>query len=322
VDNSNPIQIEEDSIQDEPRPLEIAQVQEYDAPQDSGAYATSTPVPPSQNPVGSRQQTALPISGYAMYYNPNVMQEVLGNRLRMGHISACAECIGHVALLRPGDLNRRVWLEWSDGVVEGPFLVADVAASQHVASLLARNWVVDVDNRTAVRRRMAGPVYVTVWASPPAKSAQQTAPAAPVYAEPAATAYTVPPSPTFTPYPQVTEAPVAQMPPVQATFPTDTPVATATPLPSLYSVPSTVSGHLAAFPADTPVPTITPLPPVYSAPTVSAVQDKVVLPTVAPLATLPPTVTPAPPVATFAQPQAAFPPDTPTPTITPLPAIN
>jgi hypothetical protein len=116
------------------------------------------------------QPSSLPVAGMAMYYNAGVIQEVVSNRLAMGHISVCNECIGYVALLRAGDLNRRVWLQWDDGSVEGPFLVVDVPAAQHIAHLLARNWVVDVDNGTAVRRGIAGPVWVTVLAAPPEES--------------------------------------------------------------------------------------------------------------------------------------------------------
>ncbi|MCC6458389.1 MAG: hypothetical protein IT328_25785 [Caldilineaceae bacterium] len=137
--------------------------------------------------------SSLPVTGLAMFYNPEVMQEVLANRLAMGQLSACSECIGHVALLRAGDLNRHVWLQWADGVVEGPFLVADVAAPHHVAQLLARNWVVDVDYRTAARRGIINPVPVTVWAAPPASS------------QPASSLFTPPHSslltPTVTPIP-------------------------------------------------------------------------------------------------------------------------
>jgi hypothetical protein len=57
-------------------------------------------------------------------------------------------------------------LQWADGTVEGPFLVVDVAAPQHIAQLLARNWVVDVDYPTAVRREIVNPVPVTVLAAP------------------------------------------------------------------------------------------------------------------------------------------------------------
>ena len=295
--------------------------------------ATSTPVPLNATSSDSvlttyRGQSTLPVTGYAMYYNPNVMQEVLSNRLRMGHISQCAECVGNVALLRAGDLNRRVWLQWSDGTVEGPFLVADVAAQHHVAQLLARNWVVDVDNRTAVRRKMAGPVMVTVWGSPPASAtAPQDAPFAPLYAAPTPSAYPTP-SPFPSPFPSPTPVTVLDLATAPAYlvqgggFPTDTPVPTVTPLPALVNGPvATGSAPQANFPADTPVPTVTPLPALDNG---NSVNVPPVLATAAPLQLA--TQAPMRPANTLPTPdteiQHAFPPDTPVPTITPLPALN
>jgi len=102
-----------------------------------------------------------------MYYNPGIMDQVLAYRLALGQVSPCSDCVGYVALLHGGDLNRKVWIQWAEGDVEGPFLVIDVAASQHVSSLLARQWVVDVDYATAMRRAMDAPRYVTVLDSPP-----------------------------------------------------------------------------------------------------------------------------------------------------------
>jgi len=92
---------------------------------------------------------------------------VLSYRLVLGQVSPCPECVGYAALLRGGDLNRKVWIQWAEGDVEGPFLVIDAAASQHVSSLLARQWVVDVDYATAMRRALNAPRYVTVLDSPP-----------------------------------------------------------------------------------------------------------------------------------------------------------
>ena len=103
-----------------------------------------------------------------MYYNPGIMPEVLSYRLQLKQVEVCGDCVGYVALLRAGDLNRKVWLQWDDGTVEGPFLVIDVAARHHVPSLLARSWVVDVDYPTAMRRGMNQPIPVTVLAAPPA----------------------------------------------------------------------------------------------------------------------------------------------------------
>lgn len=139
----------------------------------TGSAYTSSGKCGSQNP-GSSSST-FPRRGRAMYYNPGIMEQVLSFRLQAGHVSACPECVGHVALLGREDLNRKVWIEWADGDVEGPFLVIDVAAKQHVASLLSRNWVVDVDYQTAMRRGMNRPLPVTVWDRRPV-AMQSTAP--------------------------------------------------------------------------------------------------------------------------------------------------
>ena len=111
-------------------------------------------------------QTPLPASGKAMYYNPGVMKTVIESRRRFDHIEPCAECIGYVAMLRYGDLDRKVWLQTGPFTVEGPFHVVDAAATQHVDQLLARDWVVDVDYRTAQRWGFRMP-WVTVWDEPP-----------------------------------------------------------------------------------------------------------------------------------------------------------
>jgi hypothetical protein len=109
-----------------------------------------------------------------MYYNPGIMRQVVEYRKNMGEIESCDDCVGYAALLRAGDLNRKIWIEWTDGTVEGPFLVADVAARHHVDMLIQRGWAVDVDNQTAMRRGMFMPVAVTVLAAPPSRSTAQT----------------------------------------------------------------------------------------------------------------------------------------------------
>ncbi|MEX1020462.1 MAG: hypothetical protein WDZ49_12435 [Litorilinea sp.] len=128
--------------------------------------AEPAPSPGSFSP-GYYAMTPLPTSGLAMYYNPGIMGQVVDYRERMGEIEACDECVGYAALLRAGDLNRKIWLQWSDGRVEGPFLVVDVAARHHVDMLIRRGWAVDVDNKTAIRQGMFGPVTVTIYGAPP-----------------------------------------------------------------------------------------------------------------------------------------------------------
>lgn len=130
------------------------------------------PVVNSLHP-GYWDASILPVQGVAMYYNPGVFQRILPFRYEHNHISQCAECIGYVALLRGGDIDRRVWLQRVGQMAEGPFWVVDAAAFQHIPGLLSRNWVVDVDHDTAMRWRMAGPIPITVYDadSPEARAA-------------------------------------------------------------------------------------------------------------------------------------------------------
>jgi hypothetical protein len=111
-------------------------------------------------------ETPLPASGKAMYYNPGVMKTVIESRTRFAHIEPCEECIGYVAMLRYGDVDRKVWLQLSPLRVEGPFHVVDAAATQHVGMLIEREWVIDVDYKTAQRWGFRMP-WVTVWDEPP-----------------------------------------------------------------------------------------------------------------------------------------------------------
>lgn len=121
---------------------------------------------------GYWEASTLPVQGLAMYYNPGVFRRVLNFRHEHDHVSQCEECIGYVALLRGGDIDRRVWLQREGEILEGPFWVVDAAAFQHIPGLLSRNWVVDVDHDTAMRWRMAGPIPITVYDadSPEAKA--------------------------------------------------------------------------------------------------------------------------------------------------------
>ena len=54
-------------------------------------------------------------------------------RLRMGHVQACAGCVGYVARPDCGELGDRVDLEHA-GVTTGPYLVVDCAARADLAS--------------------------------------------------------------------------------------------------------------------------------------------------------------------------------------------
>jgi hypothetical protein len=102
-----------------------------------------------------------------MYYDPWVMDGVLHYRRSAGNVDECIECVGYIALLRAGDINRRVWIQFLDGSYEGPFQVTDVAARGDIPDLTRRGWVVDVDWTTAARWGMQGGVPVTILEAPP-----------------------------------------------------------------------------------------------------------------------------------------------------------
>ena len=158
----------------EPAPTEPAPVVSV-VPVPSESVATEPAAAPTLSTQTNAQglnpsysdATPLPVSGKVMYYAPGVMDRVINYRTRENSIDACAECVGHVALLRVGDINRKVWILLEDGTLEGPFLVVDVAHPNHVDALLARDWVVDVDWETAQRWSMKGPIAGTVLDAPP-----------------------------------------------------------------------------------------------------------------------------------------------------------
>ncbi len=108
------------------------------------------------------QPSPLPVRGLAMYYNPGLMQQVLQRQIGWGDVTKCDECIGMVALLREGDMDRRVWLQRPGHPAEGPFWVVDQAAPHDVPGLVRRQWVVDVDYETAMRWQMRGPIPILV----------------------------------------------------------------------------------------------------------------------------------------------------------------
>jgi hypothetical protein len=100
---------------------------------------------------GYKERSILPVRGFTTYYNPGVMEEVLTYRLTVGDVQPCPECIGHVALIREGDIGRKVWLQLDATTYEGPFLVIDCAHTWDVASLVRQGWGIDLDYQTAER---------------------------------------------------------------------------------------------------------------------------------------------------------------------------
>ncbi len=227
------------------------------------------------------ERTPLPQQGLATYYNPGVMEQVLGYRLAAGDIDPCPECVGQVALLRAGDIGRRVWLQPPGGDPVGPFLVVDCARRQDVQPLLDRNWVVDVSFEVGQYWGMLRPLDgVIVFEDPadlvPGRAVNRiptpfaVAPADVVISPPTA----MPPAPVIqgapTPWPTRMPAPLAPQPGLPAASPERAPTTVAptptaiwppplTPIittPTPMVTPESVDGDgAAAHPTATPRPT-------------------------------------------------------------------
>jgi hypothetical protein len=146
----------------------------------TGTALSATPVPTGTVPGGHgapgqtwqtirpgyKERSILPVRGFSTYYNPGVMEEVLTYRLTVGDVEPCAECIGHVALIREGDIGRKIWVQIDAQTIEGPFLVIDCAHTWDVAPLLARGWGIDLDYQTAERWNFEMK-HVTILDAPP-----------------------------------------------------------------------------------------------------------------------------------------------------------
>ena len=186
----------------------------------------------------------LPIQGLATYYNPGVMDYVQDYRLKAGDIDACPECVGAVALLRAGDIGRKVWLQPPGGDPVGPFLVVDCARRQDVLPLLQRNWAVDVSYEVGRYWGMNRPLDNVIVFEDPANAA----PGGVTNRIP--TPFAVAPGEVVISPPTATPAVV-----VPTGFPTAWPTRMPVPLaPGL--------GPLPATPAE---PTATPVPPTPTA---------------------------------------------------------
>ncbi len=114
--------------------------------------------------------TPLPARGEVTFYAPDVMERVYHRRLELAQVPYCDKptCVGYIATLRPGDLGRKVWLARPGGPLEGPFLVVDYASTRDFERLRRRTLIAEVDNQTARRWGMSGPLQ-GVWmvAQPP-----------------------------------------------------------------------------------------------------------------------------------------------------------
>jgi hypothetical protein len=119
---------------------------------------------------GYWEQTPLPHTGLATFYAAGMMEHVLTVRAGHGQVLRCEECVGTVALLRAGDIGRKVWLQPPGGEKVGPFLVIDCARQEDIPPLVARNWAVDVSFEVGQLWGMDRPLAdVTVLADPAAE---------------------------------------------------------------------------------------------------------------------------------------------------------
>jgi hypothetical protein len=232
---------------------------------------------------GYWEQTPLPHTGLATFYAAGMMEHVLDVRAGHGQALRCDECVGTVALLRAGDIGRKVWLQPPGGERAGPFLVIDCARREDIPPLVARNWAVDVSFEVGQLWGMDRPLAgVTVLADPASEGAAGWI-AAPM---PAPTRFFVPPDKVVvsapTPTPRISPTPWQPTP-----WPTRLPAALgpAAPPPASGTPIADQPPAVAAGP--------TPLTPIVATPTprVSA------RPTATPAVTAP---SGAPPAATFA----------------------
>lgn len=227
---------------------------------------------------GYWEQSRLPQTGLATFYAPGMMEYVESYRLSAAQLPACPECVGTVALLRAGDIGRKVWLQPPDGERIGPFLVIDCARRQDVDALLSRGWVVDVSYELGQVWQMDRPLAgVTVLEDPADAASGIVRPHAP-------TPFYVPPGEVVISAPTMTPAVTAAAP---------------TPWPTRR--PEGLASHGATRePAPTsqpPAPRLpTPLTPIVTTPTPEVTAMPVgIEPAVSPAPT--PTATPEPEVS-------------------------
>jgi hypothetical protein len=198
----------------------------------------------------------LPQTGLATFYAPGMMEYVEGYRQSQGQLPNCPECVGTVALLRAGDIGRKVWLQPPDGERVGPFLVIDCARRQDVDPLVARGWAVDVSYELgqawAMNRPLAGVTVLEDPADAGVKPVRLVLPT-PFYVPPGEVVISAPTAtPAVTeaaPTPWPTRIPVGMAPRGATAEPTWTPVPPTPRLPPPLTPIVT-----------TPTPEITPTP--------------------------------------------------------------
>ena len=96
------------------------------------------------NEGGLNGGVAMIAYGKAMRYSPGVMEQVVENRLRWGHLDLAKSYKEYVALADCAWLGKLVWLELPNGRVSGPHLVADCGAANDQGYLARIGFAVDL----------------------------------------------------------------------------------------------------------------------------------------------------------------------------------
>jgi hypothetical protein len=89
--------------------------------------------------------------GKATRYNPGVMDRVVANRVRWNHIDLSKPHAGYIALADADYIGEQAWIQWPDGRLTGPYLVADCGANRDQAYLKKIGFAVDLSWELAVK---------------------------------------------------------------------------------------------------------------------------------------------------------------------------
>ncbi len=204
---------------------------------------------------GYWERTPLPQTGLATFYAAGMMEHVLAVRAGHGQVLRCDECVGTVALLRAGDIGRKVWLQPPGGEPVGPFLVIDCARYEDVPMLVARGWAVDVSYEVGQLWGMDRPLAGVTVLSDPADLLAETSGSP----QAAPTRFVVPADKVVVSTPTLTPA-------ISPTPWRPTPWPTRLPVP-LMPVAARGTEPVAAVAGTPTLPLPTPLTPVITTPT-------------------------------------------------------
>lgn len=96
--------------------------------------------------------------GYATFYAPGVMEQVIANRVSWGQIQYVEPWFA-IAVLDCHRIGQKAMIEWN-GSMDGPYTIVDCAREADKPELERRRVVVDVSWQIAKRHKMKGPTPV------------------------------------------------------------------------------------------------------------------------------------------------------------------